>query len=77
MSEFWRDDRQINYNLERSHTDNTGKTESGGSNHGENTRKDYRNKGILDDLEEDIDIDGYKEYKKALLDYKTLQHHDY
>lgn len=27
--------------------------------------KNYRNKGILDDMEEDLEIDGYNEYKVA------------
>jgi hypothetical protein len=44
-------------------TNNTGKTESGGSDDGANRKE---TQGILDDMEGDIDIDGYEEYKMPL-----------
>ena len=58
------DDQPIGFNLDRLSggqiTDNTGKTQSGGSDDGQNRKE---TQGILDDMEGDIDIDGYEEYK--------------
>ena len=59
---------QINYNIENisGHSDGTGKTQSGGSDHeldlqNQQKSKNFRNTGALDDMEDEEDR--YQEYK--------------
>lgn len=55
------DQPSFNYNLERSSAENTGKTESGGSDNERAGGKKYQTQGILDDMDEDMDTQEYKD----------------